>query len=342
MLHVWGRSIYEMVAYERSRPPSTGQSAASDACGWAPRSLANSAWLTELPRTLIADSIDLSGCRNLRALPEHVECNELFLGRTSVSRLGQGLAVASRIDATDCRLLQRVDALRVPELCLRGCTQLEQLSERLEIRLLDVAGCTRLSGLPEGTALKFWILDVSGCTNLAVLPNGLLHLQRLNISGCTRLTSLPDDIRIRSWIEVADSGLAGIPNSLRSVRLLWRGMLVSDRVAFCPETITADEILQERNLEFRRLLIERIGVERFVANTNAQTLDNDQDPGGSRRLLRVPFESGEEVVCLEVHCPSTGRKYILRVPPRTQTCVEAAAWVAGFSNPRRYRPVVET
>lgn len=304
--------------------------------------LANSAWLTELPRALVADSIDVSDCRNLRALPEHVKCSELFLGRTSVSRLGKGLEVASRIDATDCRLLQQIEALRVPEICLHGCTQLEQLSEGLEVRLLDVAGCTRLSELPEGAAPKFWILDVSGCTNLAALPNGLVHLQRLNISGCARLTSLPDDIRIRSWIEVADSGLEGIPNSLRSVRLLWRGMLVSDRVAFSPETITADEILQERNLEFRRLLIERIGVQRFIASTNALTLDNDEDPGGARRLLRVPFEGGEEVVCLEVHCPSTGRKYILRVPPRTQTCAEAAAWVAGFSNPRRYRPVVET
>lgn len=304
--------------------------------------LANSAWLKDLPSVLIADSIDVSNCRSLRVLPDCVKCNELIVARTSIARLGKGLEVAGRIDATDCRLLQCVEAIQVLELYLRGCTQLEQISEDLKVRLLDVAGCTSLSELPQVAARHIQVLDVSNCTNLAVLPSDLIHLERLNVSGCTRLTSLPEDIRIRSWIDVAYSGLEGTPHSLRSVRLLWRGMPVSDRVAFCPETITAEEIIQEQNLELRRLLIERIGVEEFLAIASAQTLDQDTDPGGSRRLLRVPFEAGEEVVCLEVHCPSTGRKYILRVPPRTITCAEAAAWIAGFNNPRHYRPVVET
>jgi len=304
--------------------------------------LANCGWLTDLPRVLIADSIDVSGCRRLRALPEHVECNVLRVAGTSVTRLGGQFDVTQSIDATECPLLKRVEALRVPELHLQGCTALEHLAEGLLVRQLNISGCTKLDRIPEGAAGSLWNLDASRCTSLTSLPNGLAHLQSLNVAGCARLEWLPDDIRIQSRLEIADSGLKALPHSLRSVRLLWRGMLVSDRIAFAPETITCDEVLQEQNLEYRRLLIERMGMEAFISKARAETLDKDFDPGGPRRLLRVPFENGENVVCLEVHCPSTGRKYILRVPPGTLNCAEAAAWVAGFNNPRRYRPVVET
>jgi hypothetical protein len=303
--------------------------------------LANSPWLRELPSELVANSIDVSNCANLRSLPRRVKCQELVVARTSISQLEHGLEIG-RIDASDCRLLQRVDALRAPELRLRGCTLLNQLSEGLEVRRLDLSGCTRLATLPASVAATLWNLDVSGCTNLDTLPNGLTQLRTLNVQGCTKLASLPDDIRIQSSIDVADSALTTLPYSLRSVRVLWRGMVVPDRIAFDPESITVDEVLHEQNLELRRVLIERIGMDRFIADAQAQTIDNDTDAGGARRLLRVPFENGENIVCLEVHCPSTGRKYLLRVPPRTPTCAAAAAWIAGFNSARLYRPLVET
>jgi len=42
------------------------------------------------------------------------------------------------------------------------------------------------------------------------------------------------------------------------------------------------------------------------------------------------------------HAPSTGRQSVLRVPPDMETCQQAAAWVAGFDDPKNYRPQVET
>jgi hypothetical protein len=48
------------------------------------------------------------------------------------------------------------------------------------------------------------------------------------------------------------------------------------------------------------------------------------------------------VVCLLVHCPSTGRPYMLRVPPTVRTCREGAAWLAGFEDPDAYNPIIET
>jgi hypothetical protein len=119
-------------------------------------------------------------------------------------------------------------------------------------------------------------------------------------------------------------------------------MPVPDHVAFDPQAIKADEILREPNAEFRRLLLERMGLERFVREARGEVLDRDRDAGGERQLIRVHFESGEDLVCVLVHCPSTQKQYLLRVPPEMTTCRQAVAWTAGYSDPAEYAPVVET
>ena len=48
------------------------------------------------------------------------------------------------------------------------------------------------------------------------------------------------------------------------------------------------------------------------------------------------------MVFLHCRCPSSGREYLLRVPPTTSKCHAAAAWLAGFDNPDNYKPVKET
>jgi hypothetical protein len=304
--------------------------------------LANASWLTELPRDLVADSIDLSNCLRLRELPARVRCNDLIVGNTSIAALDGAFEVQRAIIAMDCRRLERVGTLRVPQLRLGGCGQVRHLSDGLAVWSLDLRGCRRLTALPASLGATLRNLDVSDCSELSELPSGLVHLHTLNVQGCTKLKSLPDGIGVQLRIEVAGSGLEALPYSLRSTQVTWRGIPVSDRVAFSPETITVREILGETNLERRRVLLERVGMERFFADARAETLDSDVDAGGPRRLLRVPFQNGEDVACLEVCCPSTGRKYVLRVPPETRTCAEGAAWIAGFSSPRHYRPVVET
>jgi hypothetical protein len=85
-----------------------------------------------------------------------------------------------------------------------------------------------------------------------------------------------------------------------------------------------------------------MGYQRFVAEAQAQTIDEDTDAGGARRLLRVPLEHDEPLVCLAVLDPSTGRQYLIRVPPGMKTCHQAAAWIAGFDNPDDYQPIAET
>jgi hypothetical protein len=306
--------------------------------------LVNAGWLTCLPRKLEAETIDISGCARLSELPEKLRCGELRLQRTQVKCLPAGLEVSWRIDATECECLRAVGALRVPELFLRGCTALVQLADGLRVRRLDVSRCGRLTELPASMAKGLWDLDVSDCQSLTELPSGLGQLRTLNLRGCTNLRSLPADMRVQSWIEVADSGIEALPQSLQSAQVVWRGVRVPDRIAFDPDTITVREIFRETNVELRRVLLERVGMEWFCENAQTQIVDRDVDAGGERRLLRVAFDGGEDedIVCLEVRCPSTARKYLLRVPPQTTGCAQAAAWLAGFRSARQYRPLVET
>jgi hypothetical protein len=244
--------------------------------------------------------------------------------------------------AEDCRRLRSIGPYQLQELVLRGCTALDALPAGLREQRLDVSRSPRLRTLPASLVATVEYLDVSRWPQLSELPDNFARLEGLNVADCPNLKSLPDGIRIRSWIDVGGSGVSELPWSLRSVRVMWHGVPVSNRVAFHPETITVDEILRERNQELRRVLLERVGMDWFFEHARPAVLDEDRDAGGPRRLLRITPREGEPVVCVEVRCPSTANRYLLRVPPEILTCHDAVAWTAGYRNPRDYRPVVET
>jgi hypothetical protein len=116
---------------------------------------------------------------------------------------------------------------------------------------------------------------------------------------------------------------------------------VSDRVAFESQLMTGQDILNTENVELRRVLIERLGYERFLQQVGGVIRDADRDAGGDRQLICVAFEDDEPLMVLRVTCPSTGHIHILRVPPDMRSCHQAAAWVAGFDNPDDYQPLIE-
>lgn len=140
----------------------------------------------------------------------------------------------------------------------------------------------------------------------------------------------------------SETEIAALPAALQQTPLRWRGVPIDARIAFQPETITAAEVLAADNAELRRVLLERMGYEAFLQEAKAKLIHQDTDPGGERRLLRVPLPDDEDLVCLAVYCPSTGRQYVLRVPPPMRTCHQAAAWIAGFDDPKLYQPIKET
>lgn len=305
--------------------------------------LSNCPLLTELPAGLRTRRLNVSGCAALRELPAGLQCYELDAGSTPLRGLPADLRVEGRLSLEDCVDLRELPAgLSVGTLILRGCASLRALPEGLDVCFLDLTGCTLLEAWPERAAVRIGRLSVRGCARLRSLPPWLGDLAQLDISGCASLSDLPPGLRVTSWLDIADSGVSWLPAAARAAQLRWRGVPVDERVAFRPETITAEEVLDEANAERRRVLLERMGYERFLAQARAELLDHDQDAGGERRLLRVPLPGDEPLVCVSVFCPSTRHQYLLRVPPSTRSCRAAVAWVAGFDNPDDYRPLAES
>jgi hypothetical protein len=299
--------------------------------------------LEELPEGLNVRHLEISGCPRLTTLPAGLRCYEIRARASALEELPDGLRVEFRLDLADSPRLRRLPrGLTVGALVLRNCAALEALPEGLDVSFLDLEGCARLRVWPREMRFDCGHLNLAGCAALAGLPSGLGRVAQLDLRGCAGVRDLPPALDVGSWIDVAGSGVAALPPSLRDVRLRWRGVPVDERTAFRPETLTADDVLREPNAELRRVMLERVGFERFVQEAHAEVLDADRDAGGERRLLRVPLPDDEPLVCVTVVCPSTGRRYVLRVPPATRTCRQAAAWMAGFDDPDEYRPVVET
>jgi hypothetical protein len=182
-------------------------------------------------------------------------------------------------------------------------------------------------------------LDLSGALELYNLPENLT-CESLNVSDCVNLTTLPKGLHITHWIELAGSGITSLPGGHGFV-LRWRGVQVNDKIAFASQSITGQDILNMENVELRRVLIERLGYERFLQQVGGLVSDRDRDAGGERQLVYIPFEDDEAFMVLKVNCPSTGHTHILRVPPYMQNCHQAAAWIAGFDNPDEYHPAIE-
>jgi Leucine-rich repeat (LRR) protein len=183
-------------------------------------------------------------------------------------------------------------------------------------------------------------LNLSNNPSLTSLPDGI-KVVYLDISGCN-LKQLPDTLQVWRRLDIGDTGLQALPPRFQTGSLEWRGVEIDERIAFHPETITAEEVIEEINVERRRVLLERMGHERFMQEAQPEILDVDEDKGGERWLLRIDLTNDEPLVCLNVADPSTGRKYMLRVPPTMTSCQQAAAWIAGFNNPADYRPIIET
>jgi hypothetical protein len=233
----------------------------------------------------------------------------------------------------------------VTELTISGCASLTTWPSGglpSTLQRLMMRDCPSLTTWPKSGPPTLRALVVRGNAWIRELPPWLRSVDELNAAGCRNLERLPDKLRVASWLDLAGTGLRRLPPSARGFRLRWRGVAIDARSAFYPETVNGKEILKERNAEVRRVMLERVGYEQFLRQVEAETLDEDEDAGGPRRLLRVAMGQDEPLVCLAVHDPSTGRQYLLRTPAAMTTCHQAAAWIAGFDNPDDYHPLAET
>ena len=295
-----------------------------------------------LPDFLSSRRILVSGL-SLKRIGRGLKCRSLDLERTGIESLPDDIEAGDRINLSRCLRLRRLpQGLSTGSLILSGCTALGELPGGLDVAFLELSDCTSLRRLPDDLRIRGGRLSIRNCPWLTRLPEGLGEISELDVSGCLNLTALPESLTVTSWIDIAGSGITSLPERMKHVGLRWRGITVSHRMVFEPHLLDPAEVLNERNAELRRVMIERIGYERLLSATNAEEVDRDQDAGGERRLLRIPVVGDEAIVCVSVKCPSTGHQFFLRVPPQMSTCREAVAWTAGYDDPDQYRPAYET
>lgn len=290
-----------------------------------------------------ARSVILYKVKLYAGLPNDLECDQLVAEETHLREVPDGIVVRERLDLSRCLNLKRLpENLKTGALVLSGCAALETLPEGLSLYFLNISDCRKIRTLPRRGALNYGRLVASRCVNLESLPDWLEHLTALDLQNCARIKRLPEHLKLSGWLDIGGTQITSLPPHMDHVEMRWRGVPISHRVAFRPETLTSDDILQASNAEERRVMLERVGFERFVELARAETLDTDTDQGGERRLLKVAMPSDEDLVCVSFSCPSTGRKYVVRVPPKTRTARAAVAWIAGFDNPDDYRPDLES
>ena len=305
--------------------------------------LVNCPQLAALPGRFVGVELEVRACPSVSRLPDVLHASRVSLsGCTALTALPDDLLVTDALDLTNCaqlvRLPEVVDTLR---LTIANCASLQVLPKRLRSLYVDMNGCTSLTRWDDPEVYTMHQLSARGCARLEALPPSLRQIHELDVSGCPRLMYLPDALHVTRWVDVGGSGITLLPASAQGVQVRWNGVNVTGQVAFHPETLTVRQALHEENAELRRVMLERIGTEQFVAEAQPEELDADTDAGGPRRLLRVAIPESEPLVALQVRDPSTGRQYLLRVPPQITTCRRAAAWIAGFENPQDYEPVME-
>lgn len=129
-------------------------------------------------------------------------------------------------------------------------------------------------------------------------------------------------------------------------RYFWHGVEVPRVFITNPGELRIDQIINDPNQERTRVMIERFGLERFLRESGA-VLVHETDRG---RLWALewnpdhPTENGfwdARIRAVEVVCPSTGRRYFLRVPPEIATVDAAVAWTFGMGA-ADYRPDRQT
>ena len=287
--------------------------------------------------------LDASKAPNLVTVGRSIHCLDMTLTGTAIEELPHDLQVTQRLDVSECRRLRRLPTgLKVGRLFARECTALETLPAGLQVSYLDLTGCSALEAIPADLVIRHGRLSLRGCERLTALPDSIGPIAQLDISGCLNITAIPPGLVVTAWIDIGGSGVRALPSHLLGIAIRWRGVPVDERIAFRPETLDVAEILAETNAERRRVMMERFGLDRFVARANAMVLDEDRDTGGPRRLLRIALAGDEPLVCVSVICPSTRRQFMLRVPPTMTSCRQAVAWTAGFDDPDEYQPGVET
>ena len=123
-----------------------------------------------------------------------------------------------------------------------------------------------------------------------------------------------------------------------SERWYWDGIAVPERIAASRDQLTAELIARIDNQELRRVTLERVGWDRFIATADAELRAQDDYGKLWATTIRIDGEHVHlvEVVNATAEPDGSHRRYFLRVPPNTRTARAAVAWTFGFENADDY------
>jgi len=114
----------------------------------------------------------------------------------------------------------------------------------------------------------------------------------------------------------------------------WHGVHVPAHVVEQPERITLAEIRAETHAERKRVLRERYGEDRYLAAVGARLIHADVERARKGAARRELLEDDEGRRFLRGSDGSTGRVYVMEVPPEVTTCAQAHAARSGFDEGR--------
>lgn len=105
----------------------------------------------------------------------------------------------------------------------------------------------------------------------------------------------------------------------------------------------AQDIENESNLERRRVMIDKYGLEKYIKELGLTPIQ--QDEFGILYRKRNPGD--EPIIVVEVvnstpEPDGTKKRYFQRVDPQVQTAREAVAWTFDMDEEEEYNPAVQT
>jgi hypothetical protein len=106
----------------------------------------------------------------------------------------------------------------------------------------------------------------------------------------------------------------------------WHGFKVTEQIIMRPETLTVEQVEKEANTEVRRVLIERMGVEKYLTQSGATLVDSDEKTSAPRVLFKDK-RNNQYMFCTD---GGTGKFFALSVPDNVKTCAEAHTAICGF------------
>jgi hypothetical protein len=208
----------------------------------------------------------------------------------------------------------------------------------------------QLSSLPEniGNLCRLTELNLNW-NQLNDLPRSMGNLSALTnlCLSNNRLTGLVDALKNLSSLRylylsgnpLTDLSILQEISSLSSVQFLNTGLPC--RYWAKLSEWQSEWLLDEDNVEIRRVLIENIGYEKICEDLGAIALDTWQE----YTLLKIDgipeYEddgtfTGEPMILLKMTCPSTNHIHILRVPPEMTSAEAAITWVNHGIHPNEF------